>query len=180
MLENRTIALLTYGAVRFQGISLLDLKTRGWIPSRAKSHELCDGLLMCGNHHLLFDGYALSIRFFPDARFIRLFFEPSVHRKRVRKFMLVNNSSHPTSTAKLSPLTLRIAVHCCLPYSSSTRCTFVPSSSTIRSCPMTALGKIGSCHMAYFTLHQVLLYMTAHRTTAVTASLHNHNPSFSL
>ncbi|KAF9482684.1 hypothetical protein BDN70DRAFT_929792 [Pholiota conissans] len=59
-----------------------NFKARGWIPSQVKlkanpSHEPRDGLLMCANHHLLFDGYAFFIRFLPD------------------KFVLVNFSNDP-------------------------------------------------------------------------------------
>jgi len=59
-----------------------DLKDRGWIPPQAKiepRHEPRDGLLMCNNHHTLFDGYAFFIRFLPD----------------IRKFVLVNYSNEP-------------------------------------------------------------------------------------
>ncbi|PPQ71584.1 hypothetical protein CVT26_010552 [Gymnopilus dilepis] len=63
----------------------LDLKNRGWIPSQAKAlprHEPRDGLLMCCNHHNLFDAYAFFIRFVPD----------------IQKFVFVNysNSKDPS------------------------------------------------------------------------------------
>jgi len=59
-----------------------NLKARNWIPSRAKAsprHEPRDGLLMCPNHHTLFDDYTFFIRFLPN----------------IRKFVLVNYSNHP-------------------------------------------------------------------------------------
>ncbi|KAF8585920.1 hypothetical protein K439DRAFT_1646404 [Ramaria rubella] len=59
-----------------------DLKDRNWIPSQAKDfprHEPRDGLLMCRNHHSLFDEYAFFIRFLPD----------------IRKFILINYSCDP-------------------------------------------------------------------------------------
>jgi len=59
-----------------------NLKDRSWIPLHAKDapeHEPRDGLLMCSNHHLLFDGYAFFIRFFPD----------------IQKFVFINYSKKP-------------------------------------------------------------------------------------
>ncbi|KAG2039680.1 hypothetical protein BDR03DRAFT_950837 [Suillus americanus] len=59
------------------------LKARNWIPSQLKSlprHEPRNGLLMCANHHLIFDGYDFFIRFFPD----------------IRKFVFVNFSGKPS------------------------------------------------------------------------------------
>ncbi|KIY45925.1 hypothetical protein FISHEDRAFT_48249 [Fistulina hepatica ATCC 64428] len=60
-----------------------DLKNRGWIPSDAKNHpqhEPRNGLLMCANHHVMFDAYKFFIRFFPDTR----------------KFVFVNYSGEPS------------------------------------------------------------------------------------
>ncbi|KAH9031060.1 hypothetical protein EDB84DRAFT_1588574 [Lactarius hengduanensis] len=53
-----------------------------WIPSRTEKCLLYDprnGLLMCANHQLLFDGYHFFIRFLPD----------------VQKYVLVNYSGRP-------------------------------------------------------------------------------------
>ncbi|KZP31232.1 hypothetical protein FIBSPDRAFT_945258 [Athelia psychrophila] len=50
-----------------------DLKTRGFIPSQCKSveHETRNGILLCCNHHRIFDAYKFYIRWVPDLhRFI--------------------------------------------------------------------------------------------------------------
>lgn len=47
-----------------------DLKTRGFIPSQCKSveHETRNGILLCCNHHRIFDAYKFYIRWVPDVR----------------------------------------------------------------------------------------------------------------
>ncbi|KAK7038716.1 hypothetical protein VNI00_010600 [Paramarasmius palmivorus] len=48
-----------------------DLKTRKWIPSQAKdhpTHESRNGLIMCKNHHGMFDAYKFFIRFDIDTQ----------------------------------------------------------------------------------------------------------------
>ncbi|KAF8816108.1 hypothetical protein BYT27DRAFT_7221806 [Phlegmacium glaucopus] len=60
-----------------------NLKDRHWIPSETKAlpqHEPHNGLLMCANHHIMFNQYDFFICFFPD----------------VQKFVLVNYSQIPT------------------------------------------------------------------------------------
>jgi len=59
------------------------LQKHNWIPRKAKAipqHEPRDGLLMCSNHHLGFDGYSFFIRFIPN----------------LRKFVFVNHSNDPS------------------------------------------------------------------------------------
>jgi len=51
---------------------------------------------MCSTHHLLFDAYAFFIRYFPDVSLTRLCFRLRIHRKQIRKFVLVNYSNRPT------------------------------------------------------------------------------------
>ncbi|KAF8551908.1 hypothetical protein OG21DRAFT_1512134 [Imleria badia] len=58
-----------------------DLKRRGWIPTFAKDAEKepRNGVLMCANHHLMFDTYGYFIRFLPHCG----------------KFIFVNQSNSP-------------------------------------------------------------------------------------
>jgi hypothetical protein len=68
---------------------------RGWIPPQAKNdptHEPRNGLLMCANHHLMFNSYLCFIRFLPDVSLDCLFFESNIHKKQIKKFVFVNYS----------------------------------------------------------------------------------------
>jgi hypothetical protein len=59
-----------------------DLRRRGWVPSRATAeprHDLRNGLLLCCNHRVYFNGYAFFLRFLPDTQ----------------KFVFINYSGSP-------------------------------------------------------------------------------------
>jgi len=50
-----------------------DLQQRGWLPVPGQTkglprHEPRNGLVLCRNHHALFDGYHFFIRFFPEIK----------------------------------------------------------------------------------------------------------------
>jgi len=49
-------------------------------------------MIMCPNHHRLFNSYVFFIRFFPDVRSLRLCFGPSIYSKQIRKFVFINYS----------------------------------------------------------------------------------------
>ncbi len=54
-----------------------DLKRRDWIPlqtTKSPKHDPRNGLLLCSNHRLLFDGYSFFLRLLPNVRLIHLYF----------------------------------------------------------------------------------------------------------
>ena len=48
-----------------------EMKEAGFVPENAKSveHEARNGLLLCKNHHGLFDSYSYYIRWIPEVVF---------------------------------------------------------------------------------------------------------------
>jgi len=62
-----------------------DLRKRGWIPSQTTEeprHDLRNGLLLCCNYHILFNGYHFFVRFLPAVKFFDHFQSPSIFTRK--------------------------------------------------------------------------------------------------
>jgi len=78
------------------------MRDRGFIPTQAKSvvHEARNGVLMCKNHHGLFNAYFFYIRWVPEVRYCSLSFTVATHTTPLSQFghfVFVNHSQHPAS-----------------------------------------------------------------------------------
>ena len=115
-------------------------------------HEPCNGLLMCSNHRILFDGYTFFIRFFPDVSLICLCFKSSIHNLQIQKFVFINYADEPSlSKFHGKAVALDIKDHHALFPS-----LFIIHEMRIQGfhppfhpCPIIPLGKTGSYRTAY-------------------------------
>ena len=79
----------------------MNLNAHGRIPLLIKSHprrELCDGLLLCRNHHISFDEYAFLVRYFLDVSLNCMLLGLCSYRKWICKLIFVCYARHQIPT----------------------------------------------------------------------------------